>query len=503
MQNRGLQVLCLVILCFVLFSLPGYAEEMSTLTLTPSPLLTSMKVVPTDKTVEVHMAFSQEIEYSDFQLTYPARIMINVKGDIFFDMVSQMDVSDPLLKQLRVFPNRYGLEIMAELRYSGPSHVVVWDAAAKTLKLVIKRDFTEINSTRLARGVIYHQVKRGMPAGLVRVQAVEVELDDHVEGRKILEAIGKSVPSTGVQLKVVHGKETLKGFSKVSDLVERHQAFVGINGGFFNGTGYPLGLLIENSELVSAPLYDRTAWGIDQDGQMRMEPVSLKSDVGINGQIYPVSGFNRVRGTDELVLYNHYYAKTTGTNEWGKELVIENDRVIAIHTNNSPIPAKGYVLSGHGKTYMALFNGVKVGDTVKVNVKLSPDWIGEGVIQGLGGGPRLVKDGRVMVTGEAERFQADILNGRAPRTALGIKANNRLLMVAIDGRSADSVGMSLQEMADLMILLGAEQAMNLDGGKSTTFVLRDQIFNNPSKGEEIPVHNVLLLMAEPFIDLKK
>lgn len=498
MQNRVLQVLSLFVLCVALISLPVYAEEMSTMTQLPSPLMKSMKIVPLEKTVEVQMIFNQEIEYSDFELTSPPRIMINVKGDIFFDMLSQFDVKDSVLKQVRVFPNRYGLEIMAELHYQGPKHELIWDAPTKTLKLVINKEFFELSSTQLARGVIYHQIKRGLPTGLARVQAIEVELDNHIEGRKILEAIGKTVPSNDVQLKVVHGKETLKGLTKVSDLAERHNAFVGINGGFFSGSGDPLGLLIENGELVSAPLYDRTAWGIDRDGQMRMEPVSLKADIEINGKAYPVSGFNRVRGTEELVLYNHYYGKKTGTNQWGKELVIENDRIIAIRTNDTTIPAKGYVLSGHGKTYMTLFNTLKVGDTVKVNLKLSPDWLGAGIIYGLGGGPRLVKDGQVMITGKAERFQADILNGRAPRTALGITADNHLLMVAIDGRSEDSIGMSLQEMADMMIDLGAQQAMNLDGGKSTTFVLRDQVFNTPSKGE-IAVHNALLLFAEPFI----
>lgn len=502
MHNRLLQVLCLMVLCLVLVSLPVYAEDQSAMTLAPSTLMNSLKIVPTERTVEVNMMFNQEIEYSDFQLTYPPRVMINVSGENFFDVFSQYSSQDPTLKEVRVFPNRYGLEIIVELNYSGPKYDVTWDQAKKTLKLTIYRDFIEKSSTRLARGVVYHQVKRGLAQGLARVQAIEVELDHHVEGRKVLELIGKSVPSTGVELKVVHAKDTLKGLAKVSDIAARYNAFVAINGGFFSGSGDPLGLLIENGELVSAPLYDRTAWGIDQDGQMRMEPVSLKADVEINGQVYPVAGFNRLRGTEELVLYNHYYGKSTGTNQWGKELIIDNDQVIAIRTNDTTIPKKGYVLSGHGKTYMTLFNNLKVGDTVKVRVKLSPDWLGEGIVQGLGGGPRLVKDGQVMITGKAERFQADILYGRAPRTALGITADNHLLMVAIDGRSEDSIGMSLQEMAELMVALGAQQAMNLDGGKSTTFVLRDQVFNTPSRGE-ISVHNFLLLFAEPFIDLNK
>ena len=72
-----------------------------------------------------------------------------------------------------------------------------------------------------------------------------------------------------------------------------------------------------------------------------------------------------------------------------------------------------------------------------------------------------------------ERFQNDILNSRAPRTALGIRADGSLLLVTVNGRNPGiSVGMTLEELAELMIELGAVDAMNLDGGGSTTMVIR-------------------------------
>ena len=107
-----------------------------------------------------------------------------------------------------------------------------------------------------------------------------------------------------------------------------------------------------------------------------------------------------------------------------------------------------------------------------MEIVLDPDWFALGVQQIIGGGPRLVRDGEVHITGEAERFQRDVLEGRAPRTALGFTADHKLLLVTVNGRQPGvSVGMTLTELAELMLELGAVNAMNLDGGGSTTMVI--------------------------------
>ncbi|MFW5749969.1 MAG: phosphodiester glycosidase family protein, partial [Halanaerobium sp.] len=100
----------------------------------------------------------------------------------------------------------------------------------------------------------------------------------------------------------------------------------------------------------------------------------------------------------------------------------------------------------------------------------------------VGGGPRLLENGEIKITGEEEKFQPDILNGRAPRTALGITEDNRLLMLTIDGRqSALSIGMTLEETAEILKEMGAVEAMNLDGGASARMVIRGFTMNSPSE----------------------
>ena len=88
---------------------------------------------------------------------------------------------------------------------------------------------------------------------------------------------------------------------------------------------------------------------------------------------------------------------------------------------------------------------------------------------------------------------------RAPRTAIGMRSDGEIFLVAVDGRSSASAGLSLTEMADLMVKLGAVWAGNLDGGGRTTVVSREvgadalSVQNNPSDGSERRVANAWLI----------
>ncbi|HEY6707324.1 MAG TPA: phosphodiester glycosidase family protein [Actinomycetota bacterium] len=87
---------------------------------------------------------------------------------------------------------------------------------------------------------------------------------------------------------------------------------------------------------------------------------------------------------------------------------------------------------------------------------------------------------------------------RNPRTAVGATADGRLLIVTVDGRQpGHSVGMSLRELAELFVRLGARSAINLDGGGSTTMVLDGTIVNRFSDAQERRVPTALLVLGEP------
>lgn len=111
-------------------------------------------------------------------------------------------------------------------------------------------------------------------------------------------------------------------------------------------------------------------------------------------------------------------------------------------------------------------------------------------------GPALVGNGTVMIRDGDDRegfragsaqFDSDITDGRHPRAAIGMD-ETRLIAVASEGRAHDEAGLTLAELAALMTGLGAREAINLDGGGSTSLVVAGRLVNRPreSEGADIP-----------------
>ncbi len=109
----------------------------------------------------------------------------------------------------------------------------------------------------------------------------------------------------------------------------------------------------------------------------------------------------------------------------------------------------------------------------------------------IGAGPRLLRDGVPTITRQPERmFESEDV--RHPRTAVGLTADDRIVLVVLDGRCPESVGMTLVELAGLMATLGARDAMNMDGGGSSTLVVHGKVVNDPlGKGVQRPVPTAL------------
>ena len=118
------------------------------------------------------------------------------------------------------------------------------------------------------------------------------------------------------------------------------------------------------------------------------------------------------------------------------------------------------------------------------------------VKEAVSGGPWLVKHGRIFVDGDAEKFdRLKFVEARHPRSAIGVTAKQELLLVTVDGRVPWSQGASLTEMASIMLRLNAVDAINLDGGGSSSLVVQDQYVNAPSDGRARPVADCLLIFS--------
>ena len=142
------------------------------------------------------------------------------------------------------------------------------------------------------------------------------------------------------------------------------------------------------------------------------------------------------------------------------------------------------------------------GDTVKILLTTLPRVPrGRAPAMIVGGWPRILRDGE-NIAGDAATLEGTLsrnAESRHPRTAIGFsRDSSTLLLLTVDGRSENSGGMTLVELANVMRELGAWQAMNFDGGGSTTMVVEGRVVNHPSDKEgERAVGNAVLVVVKP------
>jgi hypothetical protein len=298
------------------------------------------------------------------------------------------------------------------------------------------------------------------------------------------------------------------GLETVQAIARRHGAYAGINATYFHTTGLALGLLVDNYAMISTPVYDRTALLMLSDGSIGMDRAALQAYVNLaEEKKVAIHGFNRVRKAGEVVVYNSAFGTSTPKDSQVRELVIEQGVVVAIGRGNTPIAPGTTVIAHDSQSVLVL---VQAGEPAYVTWDLRllgykqmiPGYL---VRFAVSGGPRLVTDGQVNINSVEEQFRSDVTQGRAPRTAIGITADNQILLVTVDGRQNNySMGMTLEQLAQLMIDLGAVQAMNLDGGGSTTMVVDDMLVNRPSDGSQRAVSSALLVYTRggaPSLDV--
>ena len=164
----------------------------------------------------------------------------------------------------------------------------------------------------------------------------------------------------------------------------------------------------------------------------------------------------------------------------------DNNAVLAINGDFYGARNNGYVIR-NGVLYRDTSSGSEdlviwadgSFSIVKEDEITAQELLDQGAVQVLSFGPALVEDGQVTVTESDEVGKARASN---PRTAIGIIEEGHYLFVVSDGRTDESNGLTLKQLADLMESLGAQTAYNLDGGGSSTMVFQGQVVNNPTTG---------------------
>lgn len=284
--------------------------------------------------------------------------------------------------------------------------------------------------------------------------------------------------------------EKLFGRTKISKIANRENAIVAINGGYFKPqTGTPLGTLMINKKVYTGPIYDRVAIGFFDNGY-DMARLKLDAKVKTNQGELRIDNINQPRMlSTHVIIYTGDWGKVSPkTPTYGMQAVIENNKLIKTSYEQCEIPENGFVIVGPESQIKPLLKAKKF----NLDVKMSPDW--KGVNHILSGGPYLVKDGEIFVDMTAEKLTS--IGGRNPRTAIGYTADNHLILLTADGREGASVGLTLNELANLMKSLGCINAMNLDGGGSTVMYVDGQVVNKPAEQGGIPLSHTLVIRKD-------
>jgi hypothetical protein len=328
-----------------------------------------------------------------------------------------------------------------------------------------------------------------------------------------------------VRLKTVLSDDRIVGKLVVRRMVDERRRFgfrpmVAINGdmavrGREDAYAAPRSMAVSNRELLVAFQCVKPILGLDADGTAKIANVREHITLTLPGESEPrrVDRLNTHREDDAVVLYTERFARSTMTAPGGVEVILglqgrvrangtqtvlvrrvtygagdtRIPRGMAVLSVNDPEDAWVYGLVPGQQLVLQTQVVKRVDKSCGGRVKPAEGW--GRIVEAQGGNRRTVKDGAVKVP-TPEEYPPGWK--RHPRTGIGLTAEGEVLMVVVDGRRKGSRGVSLVEMGQLMVSLGAEQAFNLDGGGSSVMARFDKrtkkfiVANKPSDGRQRP-----------------
>lgn len=241
-----------------------------------------------------------------------------------------------------------------------------------------------------------------------------------------------------------------------------------------------------NGKIYTGPIYNRVAMGIFDEGfdmarlELNAQVKSFKGNLKVDNINQP-----RMLSTHVIVYTPEWGSFAPPSPKYGKQIAVENGKIVSIGTQTMPIPHNGYVIVGPDERLSKLYRAKHV----DLDIKTIPNW--DNVKHIISGGPYLVKNGEVFVDMTEQKLGA--IGGKNPRTAIGYTQDGNFIMVAVDGREGASVGLTLKELAWFMKSIGCINAMNLDGGGSTVMYVNGRVVNMPKVKGGIALSNALTI----------
>ncbi len=287
----------------------------------------------------------------------------------------------------------------------------------------------------------------------------------------------------------------LNSRAQIKTIAQKHNSIVAVNAGYFKPqTGVPLGALVIDGEVLTGPIYNRVGIGIiEENNQTRyvMDKVAMNITIKSNKSILKADNINQPR---MLSTYTIIYTPQWGNMspmaaKYGKVAAVSNGKIIAMSANQIAIPKDGFVISAPAK----ILDKLALERNITYDIKLIETFKDADHI--IGAGPYLVKDREVFVDVTDQKFAS--ITGRNPRSAVGYNDKNELIIVTIDGREENSVGVTLTQLAYIMKGLGCTYAMNFDGGGSSVIYVNGRVTNSPAQTGGISISNALTVFETP------
>ncbi len=307
----------------------------------------------------------------------------------------------------------------------------------------------ELTSRVLTPGVV-HKCHRGA----LNINILDVDLNN-----------------PNIEVKPVLAGETFNRLDEVKDQASKVNAIAAINANYFKKDGTPLGTLVIDGEWISGPLYDRISFGITNSGSVHVDRANLHGVLETSNPELKTLWVNNInqprRHGCKIVAYTRRWGSQVKMPYAGSLVAIDGQgRVVDKAAQVISIPYGGFVLSD---TKYSVINKLERGDLVSLDWQEKPESWAD-VLQAVSGGPALIKNGKLFVDLKDENFRKTWTSSSIhARTALGVTRSNHLILATIEGPH------TLWDVAKMLHRLGCVEAMNLDGGGSTTMVIGGQI----------------------------
>ncbi|MEH1798525.1 MAG: phosphodiester glycosidase family protein [Nostoc sp.] len=307
----------------------------------------------------------------------------------------------------------------------------------------------------------------------------------------------------GIMLKPMWASpDGLAGTAPLIQTAQRYLAVAGINGGYFNRNNrLPLGAIRRDSQWLSGPILNRGAIAWNDSGQFYFGRLTLEETlIAANDQRLPILFLNSGYVQSGIARYTSAWGSTyTPLTDNEIILVVQKDQITnqlpggKVGGTAVPIPQDGYLLTLRANAASAA-SQLPIGSAVSISSATTPvDFSRYPYI--IGAGPLLVQNRQIVLDAKGEKFSNAFIAEKAIRSGICTTATGTLMITATHNR-VGGYGPNLAEHAQLMQLMGCVNALNLDGGSSTSLYLGGQLLDR-SPSTAARVHNGIGIFLQP------